>query len=194
MRDKKLEILKYGKEVFSEKGFKNTKVVDITTKAGIATGSFYKFFSSKEELFMHLYNEENAKVKEEIKKRFDASTRDPAETLKDALIYNYEAMSANPILKEWYNPDAYSKIENFYRKSIEKNDANAMHDISKEMVKEWRQNGKIRSDIDIELILALFHCITYIDTHKEVIGIQYFPQLSHLLAEFVMKGLEPLSS
>jgi AcrR family transcriptional regulator len=188
MNDKKAELYRCGKAVFSAKGFKDTKISDITQMAGIAVGSFYSCFSSKEELFIQLYLEENEKIKRGMLERFDFGSN-PAETLSQALAYNYEAMMANPILREWYNPDVFAKIEAYYRDTGEKADSIAMHDVTADFVRKWQAEGVIRSDVDVELILALFHSITYIETHKEAIGIQFFPRLSHLLAECVMKGL-----
>lgn len=40
MEDKKTKIYDCGKEIFSNKGFKDTNVSDITKKAGIAIGTF----------------------------------------------------------------------------------------------------------------------------------------------------------
>ena len=39
-------------ELFKEQPFKDVKVSDITQKLGIAKGSFYNFFSSKESLLL----------------------------------------------------------------------------------------------------------------------------------------------
>jgi AcrR family transcriptional regulator len=187
--DKKAELINCGREVFAAQGFKKTKVAEIAERARMAVGSFYKIYESKEALFIDIYLEENEKVKLDLVAKFDFS-KNPAETLAKALAYNYEAMMANPILREWYNPEVYAKIEAYYRERGERADAVMMHDATAQFVESWRSAGIIRDDIEPELILALFHAITYIDTHKEAIGIQYFPRLSHLLAEFVMKGLE----
>ncbi len=188
MEDKKEALFRCGREVFSAKGFKNTKVSDITEKAGVAVGTFYKFYEAKEDLFIDVYLAENDKIKQALTEKFDWGV-DPAQTLKNARAFNYEAMMANPILKEWYNPDVFDKVERYYRDRNEKRDAVMMHDFTAEFVRKWQADGIIRSDIDVEMILALFHACTYIDTHKESIGIRFFPRLSHLLAEFVMKGL-----
>ncbi len=41
-------------KVFSEKGFFNTKVSDIVGEAGVAQGTFYIYFKSKEEIFFEI--------------------------------------------------------------------------------------------------------------------------------------------
>ncbi|MEJ5185647.1 MAG: helix-turn-helix domain-containing protein, partial [Candidatus Geothermincolales bacterium] len=46
------EIIRTAREIFSQKGFSETRVTDITEKAGIAKGTLYLYFRSKEELFL----------------------------------------------------------------------------------------------------------------------------------------------
>jgi len=41
-------------KVFSEKGFYNTKISDIVQEAGVAQGTFYIYFKSKEEIFFQI--------------------------------------------------------------------------------------------------------------------------------------------
>ena len=70
-------------------------------------------------------------------------------------------------------------------RSIEKQ----MNESTRKLIQMWKNSGKLRTDLDDDLILALLHAIPYIDIHKEEIGIQYFPDLTYLLTEFVMRGL-----
>ncbi len=59
LREKKSEIIKREKRnlfilsalsVFEEKGFNNTRIKDITKRAGTSVGNFYNYFKSKEEV------------------------------------------------------------------------------------------------------------------------------------------------
>jgi len=56
-------------------------------------------------------------------------------------------------------------------------------------VKAWQAQGKMRKDIDSKMIMMIFVAIINVDTHKEEIGLEYFPQLLALITEIVMKGL-----
>jgi len=57
------------------------------------------------------------------------------------------------------------------------------------LIKQWRSEGKIRDDINDEIILGLFDSLVYLDIHQGKIGINNFPQILQLLMEFIMKGL-----
>lgn len=53
-KQKELEIIKKAIEVFSQKGYHQTKVSDITDALHISTGTFYIYFKNKKELFIEV--------------------------------------------------------------------------------------------------------------------------------------------
>ena len=187
MADKKQEIFKYGKELFSTKGYKDTNVSGITKAAGMATGTFYLYYTSKDSLFMDIYLDENRKLKKRIMKGIDLKG-DPLEVIKEMMFLNYKGMKKNPILREWYNRDTFAPIERKYREENGIEHVEFMYDIFIGAIQEWQKEGKMRNDIDCEMIMAIFAALTNIDTHKEEIGLQYFPKLMDYVAEFIMKG------
>mgnify|MGYP006279197079 CR=1 FL=1 len=48
------KLLAAAKEIFEEQGFFDARITDIATRAGVAHGTFYTYFSSKEEIFREL--------------------------------------------------------------------------------------------------------------------------------------------
>jgi len=189
MEDKKTDIFNCGKKIFSSKGFKDTNVSDITKMVGIGVGTFYNYYSSKEKLFIEIYLKENEELKREIMESVDTGD-DPVKVLKEVMAINFNGMNSNPILKEWYNRDLFSKLEKeFYEQGGLKNIDEFMSSGTVELIKKWKAEGKIRNDLDDNMILAIFNSIPYIDIHKSEIGIQYFPQILEYLVEFIMKGL-----
>ncbi len=50
----KEKLIQAGKSIISRKGFRNARVSDITTEAGVAHGTFYLYFKTKEELLLEL--------------------------------------------------------------------------------------------------------------------------------------------
>lgn len=188
MEDKKTDIFNCGKELFSSKGFKDTNVSDITKGAGIGVGTFYNYYPSKEKLFLEIFLEENVKLKKSMMDSIDLKD-DPLNLLKKLLSLNIVGMNSNPILRQWYNKDVYGKLEHLYREENGIDQVDFLYDDFAELFKQWQADGKIRDDIDIELIMAFFTAIINMDTHKEEIGVQHFPQIMDYMAEFVMKGL-----
>lgn len=188
MEDKKADIFNCGKELFSTRGFKDTNVSDITKMAGIGVGTFYNYYSSKEQLFMDIFMKEN----EEMKKSFVSIELDPdpLKAIMQVLNANYAGLNSNPILKEWKNRELFAKLEKlFHEQGGAKRISELMNGDILELIRKWKAEGKIRNDFDDDLILAIFTAIPFIDLHKEEIGLQYFPQIMFYITEFIMKGL-----
>jgi AcrR family transcriptional regulator len=54
-KDKKIEMLIAAERLIAEKGFYNTKVEEITKEAGVAKGTFYLYFKTKEDIFKEVF-------------------------------------------------------------------------------------------------------------------------------------------
>lgn len=190
MGHKKEDIFNIGMELFSTKGFKETNISEIAKMAGIGVGTFYNYYSSKENLFLEIYISENEKLKKRILESLNLND-DPVNLVKKAMTQNISAMNSNPILKEWYNRDVFNKLEQYFQKQggVEGFNADFVYSFGVELIKKWKGEGKIRDDINDELILAFFHALLFLDIHKKEIGIHHFPPLIDYLAEFIMKGL-----
>lgn len=185
--DKKAEIFKFGREIFKTKGFKKTNISEIAKLAGIGVGTFYNYYSSKEQLFLEIYIQENENLKKRLVDSLDFE-QEPVVLVKQLVLKNIEAINTNSILKEWYNQDFYKELEQYYRKEGSKN-LDSFRSFYSELFKKWKAEGKIRNDIDENLLPVFLDSLVYIDTHKEEIGIQHFPLIIQYLAEFIMKGL-----
>ncbi len=188
MEDKKVQLYSCAKELFSLKGFKDTAVSDITKAAGMAVGTFYNYYPSKEKLFMDIFLEENAKLKKACLESLDLSG-EPFSVIRQMMMLNVAGIKANPILKEWYNRGVFDKIEQIYRQENGLQAVDFLYDSFLSLINQWQTEGKMRGDIDSKMIMMIFAAIINIDTHKEEIGLNYFPELLETMTELVMKGL-----
>ncbi|MBN2282773.1 MAG: MerR family transcriptional regulator [Deltaproteobacteria bacterium] len=72
-------ILQEGSRIFREKGYRNTRVSDITSYLNIGKGSFYSYFSNKDELFLEcvplIFREFFSRGWEEIRRERDPYRR-----------------------------------------------------------------------------------------------------------------------
>lgn len=189
MADKKADIFNSARELFRSKGFKETNVSEIAKGAGIGVGTFYNYYSSKEELFVDVYLKENEDFKNRLFQSINVND-DPVTMVTQLVKQNIIEMNSNLILKEWYNKELFSKLEQyFYKQGGIKSIEELANSGTAELIKQWKAEGKIRCDLDDDMIIAIFNAIPYIDVHKNEIGIQYFPQIMLYITEFIMKGL-----
>lgn len=188
MTDKRAEIFQCGKALFEEKGFKDTNVAEIMQKAGYATGSFYRYYPSKDHLFMEIYNQENVALKQRILSTVDVHGN-PMAVMQQLMALNLVGMQENPILREWYNRDSFAKIERSFRETNAIENVDFFAEGFAEVVRIWQKEGRMRSDIGADMIIAIFSAFVNIDLHKEEIGLQFFPELMDHIGAFIMQGL-----
>ena len=183
------EIVKAGQKLFRTRGFKGTNVSEIAHEAGIAVGSFYKFFTSKEDLFLRVFLEENESLKRRLFDSVDEQA-DPVELVTSLVSRNATEMNENPILREWYNKHLMAKLE---RRFAERHGVSSVHELMdagvRHMVEQWQAEGTIRQDMEPEMIVAMFKSVAYIDLHKTEIGAEFFPEVLSHISEFLIKGL-----
>jgi AcrR family transcriptional regulator len=58
----RVAILDAAMRVFGSMGFRDAKIADIATEAGVATGTLYNYFSSKEEIFQSILDDGRERV------------------------------------------------------------------------------------------------------------------------------------
>jgi AcrR family transcriptional regulator len=182
----KAEIFANARELFFQKGYKETNVADITKKTGIAVGSFYNFYKSKDEVFLEVFLQENEKLLKRILDTINLDD-DPVVVVKAFITGLFSDLSAHPILREWHSHDIYNKLEDHFK---EVDEESTPFNLLNNIISNWQQEGKLRSDISSDMILAIFNTFQYIDLHKELIGLQYFPQLMDYMVDFVVEGLK----
>ena len=177
------------KELFIEKGFKDTSVAEITRKAGIAVGTFYLNYPSKEKLFMEIFIEENNALKQRCLAALDFS-ESPRAITAQMMKLNIEGIRENPILSLWYQSGVSQKLEQLFREENAVGSLSFLYDAFLVVVERWQAEGKIRRDIDSRMIMMVFAAIINADTHKDELGLEYFPELLHVMGDLVLRGLE----
>lgn len=189
MENKKDLIFRAARELFAQKGYKETNIPEITSLAGVAVGTFYNYYASKDEIFFEVFTRENEIVKKELMSSINPDD-DLHDTMTRMILRSRDSILSNLILREWYNKDLYSRMEKWFQ---DEKGNKLMNEVLltylSEFIRKWQQAGKIRSDLEVGMILALFNSTIYIDMHKTEIGIQFFPELIYHMLDFIVKGL-----
>ena len=68
------KILDAARAEFGERGFSDSSIVAITQRAGVALGTFYTYFDSKEEVFRALVRDMSAQVRDHVAPAFKDAT------------------------------------------------------------------------------------------------------------------------
>ncbi|HLA10056.1 MAG TPA: TetR/AcrR family transcriptional regulator [Pyrinomonadaceae bacterium] len=92
--DKRSAILKAATTVFANNGYFNSKVADIARAAGVADGTVYLYFKSKEEILHSIFNQSVGEAIAEGKQQLQQIS-DPREKLRRIALLHLERLGAD---------------------------------------------------------------------------------------------------
>ena len=184
--DKKQALKTAAYDVFSKKGYKAAGISEIAKQAGVAVGSFYNYYESKEAIFLDVYIDENNRIRQIMMDDIDWEG-DMVELIGQIFSRSRRLISSNKILSEWYNPAISDELHNYYSSEEGKN-ANPFHHFLVETFTN-RMRAEGCSQEQIQDILQVYNLFYYIDIH---ITESDFPDVSRtveMLATNFIKGI-----
>jgi len=125
----KEKIIEKAIELFEKKGFSTTSIQDIVDELGVTKGSFYYYFSSKEQLLMDIYNEYITNLLDRQTKIIANKTLSPTDQLIEIIQLLIDDLIENgPRARIYFremrhlsenNINTIKKIRKQFRKNIE---------------------------------------------------------------------------
>ncbi len=181
-------LISKGKDLFIRYGLKKTSITDLTKAVGIAQGTFYGFFGSKEELFFEILEHEQQLLQERLFQEIPDSGKITKEILKRFLTKAFELVEENPFISQLYLQGEYemlvSKIPPEKLEEHMKKDS----DVSMLMFRKWQSDGTI-IEKDPEIIAGVFRSLFLLSLHKKEIGENIYKGTMELLIELIAFGL-----
>jgi AcrR family transcriptional regulator len=100
-RNRRDTLLKIGERLFSEHGYRDVSIKDITSSAGLGMGSFYTYFPDKETFYADILDGIEQRGVREVEKHVN-SLRSPLFRLKALFRYTILSLRSNEILRGIY--------------------------------------------------------------------------------------------
>jgi AcrR family transcriptional regulator len=184
----KQSLMNEGRILFSQYGLKKTSIIELAEAAGIASGSFYTFFNSKEELYFEILEKEEEVIKSEFVKYDFKGTGSPKQAMKYLIKQTFTMIDENPLFNKLLFDNNHDAL--LRKLPVEKLEAHMKKDT--DMVRlvatKWKEAGIIR-DIDEDVLAGLFRALFAMSLHKKEIGEKVYPQTLELLTDFIINGL-----
>ena len=186
MTDKKAELRQAAREVFVQKGYKNTNILDITKRVDMAVGSFYKYYASKEAIFLDVYVVENDRVREELIEFVDWQAA-PEALIEQFFQLNFDLILRNKILTEWSNP-AISNILHQHFSSEEMKGSYHFHQFLLQTFSDRLQKEGIAPDL-INNIMQVYQLLYYVDCHTTETDFAGYNEAMLTLIRYFVRGI-----
>jgi TetR/AcrR family transcriptional regulator, fatty acid metabolism regulator protein len=150
--DKHQRILDAAVKVFADKGFFQSKVSEIAREAGVADGTVYLYFKSKDDLLISIFE---VKMREAIARFREAAFKEPdARSCLQCLIRMHLAeFQSDPHLAAVFQVEL-RQSQRFMREYA-KSELREYLDLIGEVIRRGQEEGTIRGDIPIGLVKRL---------------------------------------
>jgi|SRR5688572_23531659 TetR/AcrR family transcriptional regulator, fatty acid metabolism regulator protein len=97
--DKPQQIIEAAVRVFARKGYFNARVSDVAREAGIAAGTIYLYFDTKEDILVTLFREKMAAFVEAVRRAI-AEEPDAVSKLRKLIRLHFQILEDDPQLAE----------------------------------------------------------------------------------------------
>lgn len=189
--DKRRRIIDASVEVFAAKGFFGARVSEIAEAAGVAGGTIYLYFRSKDEILISLFEEKMG----EINRRFVellGQHDDPAEKLRRYVVEHLRLVAEQPKLMQVLTVELRQSAR-FVREYSPKAFAKYLALLGS-VLEEGQRRGVFRRELDPAVFRrALFGAIDEISLEWVLRGARLDPDAVHRIGEqiasFLLRGL-----
>lgn len=183
------DLIDTGRELFGTYGLKKTSIEDLTKGVGIAQGSFYTFFDSKEELYLEVMDREGERIKEKFLKEDKRIERLTRESFRAFFKKALEVVNSNPIIKQMFLEEEVDLlIRKIPPEKMKEYNKRFLHDFLP-LIKKWQHEGAIINKYRPEVIVAVFQTMYHPILHKKDFDDEVFEEMIDLLVDIVAKGI-----
>lgn len=146
--DKPQQILDAAVRVFARTGFYNSRVSDIAREAGIASGTIYLYFKTKDDILVTLFREKMAGFVDGARKAI-ADEPDAVAKLRRLVRLHFETLEAHPDLAEVVQVEL-RQGQKFFR-GASAHEVSAYFDLIASVLQEGVAAGVFRPDLPVKV-------------------------------------------
>jgi AcrR family transcriptional regulator len=161
-----------GRELFARYGLGKTTIAELTDPAGIGTSTFYKFFDSKEALYLAVLAEEGEAIRERLA---DANVAElgPREGTVRFLELIMDEVETNPLVRTLIVEDELARLRAAHGESAVAADRREELATIRTFVEPWVEAGSIRGDPDPAVVAGAIRALTFLTLHEDDVGERY---------------------
>jgi AcrR family transcriptional regulator len=148
---KRLLLLETAAQVFAAQGFASTRVSDIASRAGVAKGTMYEYFSSKEQLFFEVFEWFNVGIRSRADEVI-AAHPSPRDRLVALLRLGGEIIVGHPEHFPMMNVDLWvtsrgSALEEMFTRGVD-DQYRGYRQLVANIIRDGQRAGEFHPDID----------------------------------------------
>jgi AcrR family transcriptional regulator len=178
----KSKILKVALDLFSSKGYTETKMADVARRAGISVGAIYLRYKSKEDLCLELIKDQ---TKDFVELTKNLPKKDPLKALKAYIALNLEyAFQKRQLLSIFIREHKLPFVQPLKREFFK-----TQHKIIRDILTTGIKRGIFKPMDSRDTASVIFACIRGVILLKLIFGIGELKTISDSLFKLITEGI-----
>ncbi|WP_017470485.1 TetR/AcrR family transcriptional regulator [Amphibacillus jilinensis] len=174
---------KTGRHLFETVGINKTSIKDLTDQTGIAQGSFYKFFSSKEHLYFSLLEEDEQAIHEKLAAKFASTQVINQQAFCTIVKTGIDLIEAYPLVKQILLTDQLQALASRLPSEVLTEHFQTDSIFFEHVFEQWKNDNLIDRKLPTNVIVAAMRALVILLAHKREIGEATFDEVLNLLIE-----------
>jgi AcrR family transcriptional regulator len=180
-------LLKKGREYFIRYGLKKTSIDDVARATGIAKGTFYTFFESKEAFFLAVHELSEEKLRAELLNKLE-EIKEPHEKLRTFLKAAFAMLEEDPLMRAVFSNGGLDGFSGFIASRPYEEHYHEGISMMKELIRQWQEEGIVRQ-VDPEVAGNMITSTFFIYLQKETLGDEMYKKVTEMLIESLVNYL-----
>jgi len=183
------ELREAGGQLFGTYGLQKTTIEDITEDVDIGTSTFYRFYDSKEELYVAVLEEAGEDVRRRMSEAGVAETDDPQEAVEQLLKVIIEEIEQNPLARRiTVDPETRQRLQDHRSDAERKADHEADLQFIRSIVDPFLEEDRLHGQ-DPEVVAEAIAAIPYLCLHRDEISDDNYQRVLEFVVESFTRGL-----
>ncbi len=144
--DKRRRIIDAAVQVFAEKGFFGARVSEIADAAGVADGTIYLYFKSKDDLLVSLFEEKMQGIIENLVAALSEHTKDPEAKIRRYIAEHLRLVADQPALMQVLTIELRQSAR--FIKEYHPKEFRRYLELLQGILEEGQRQGVFREDLD----------------------------------------------
>lgn len=183
------KLLESGFRLFTSQGLRKTSLDDLVAPAGIAKSTFYRFFDSKEELYVELMYRQVPELRAGILGILDDESLDVAERLRRYLRAVLDIQRNNPLYRRLLtHPDELELVAAKVSPERLEQTKRLMIEPSLDFLQRARKNGDL-VDVEPGIVFGVVQAVLTVPLQEQMFDPASYEPALDLLIDIVATGL-----
>jgi len=181
-------LVEEGRDRFARYGLKKTTIGELTDAVGIADGTFYQFFDSKEALYLEILDREGEAIQPRILGPLEDEA-DPETAIVEFLTALMDEIETNPLLRRIVvEPRELERLREYVSDDRLAEDRERSLSYILPYVEAWYDADEIRGP-NPTVIANAIRSVSFLTLHQADIGQETYTETRDLVIRAVAKGL-----